>query len=672
MSKITRDVWPFLALALVLILTFVVYMPGLQGDFLFDDFGNLPALGATGSVNHWPAFWRYITSGIADPTGRPLTLLSFLLDAHDWPASPYPFKRTNLVLHLLNGALLFVLLSKLGRSLHYDGYRARFAAVLGSALWLLHPLLVSTTLYIVQREAMLPATSTMLGLLFWLHGRQRLNDERLVSGVIWCTVGLGLFTLLGILAKANGALLPMYALLIELVVIAPRHQLPSTRTQQAYRVLMSIFVAIPSTAIVGYLAWIAGRGMVSNHLVEGRPWSIAQRLLTEPRVLSDYLQLLWLPRPFSSGLFNDQYAASTSWLHPATTLPAALAVTCLLIIAWHLRRKHPAISVAVLFYFVGQLLESTSIPLELYFEHRNYMPAMLMFWPLGLWLTDLRSLRLLKLLLSVLLPVALAGMTFTRAQLWGDVRTQALLWARINPASPRAEANAASIEIQNGHAADAARRLEYWAAKKPDEIQLAVNLINAHCLMGGLHPDDLPAAQYAMRHSYNPGSLLTQWFERMIPLALSNGCRGLDKNGLLAMIDAGLDNPHLAGPGRQQDLIYLRARIALAQRKPEEAIQDFKRALDLQVRPGMALNEAATLGAAGYPAYGLRLLDHYEQVKALEKPSGFGMPMLHAWVLARQKYWPHEQDQLRQQLALDANAANVNTRLSSPAEEHHQ
>src|SRR6185369_4769326 len=127
--------------------------PGLRGGFLFDDFANLPALGAFGPIDNVATFLYYITSGSADPTGRPLALLSFLIDARNWPADPAPFKRTNLLLHLLNGALLGWLLLRLGKALALDATRATIAAVFGSALWLLHPLLVSTVLYIVQREA---------------------------------------------------------------------------------------------------------------------------------------------------------------------------------------------------------------------------------------------------------------------------------------------------------------------------------------------------------------------------------------------------------------------------------------------------------------------------------------------------------------------------------------
>jgi hypothetical protein len=162
---------PLLVALLIIALTWWAYAPGLHGPFLFDDFANLPALGAIGPIDNWPSFWRYVTSGTADPTGRPLTLLSFLVDAHNWPAAPYSFKRTNLIIHLLNGALLYPLLTKLGQALAVDTYRSRTAALFGTTLWLLHPLLVSTTLYVVQREAMLPATFVLAGLLIWLHGR---------------------------------------------------------------------------------------------------------------------------------------------------------------------------------------------------------------------------------------------------------------------------------------------------------------------------------------------------------------------------------------------------------------------------------------------------------------------------------------------------------------------
>ena len=154
-----RSTTTLLALLAACAATCWAYAAGLQGGFLFDDWVNLNALGATGPVDNWPTLLRYISSGAADPTGRPLALLSFLIDARDWPADPAPFLRTNLVLHLVNGVLLFALLRLLGTAApSRAGDTARDAtgpALLGAAAWMLHPLFVSTTLYVVQREAML-------------------------------------------------------------------------------------------------------------------------------------------------------------------------------------------------------------------------------------------------------------------------------------------------------------------------------------------------------------------------------------------------------------------------------------------------------------------------------------------------------------------------------------
>lgn len=662
---------PPLALLVLMLLAVAAYWPGLHGSFLFDDFANLPALGASGPVDNWPTFWRYITSGIADPTGRPLTLLSFLLDAHNWPANPYPFKRSSLILHLINGALLYALLVRLGRLLDGDAHRSKMAAMLGTAMWLLHPLLVSTTLYIVQREAMLPATCVLAGLLVWLHGRAQLTAGKTRSGLLWSAVGLGGFTMLGVLAKANGVLLPLYALLIETIVLAPRHVVPAGKARRTHRAFMSVFAIVPAVAICICLVWVGVHGITTGGPAL-RPWTYAQRLLTEPRVLMDYLSLLWLPRPLSSGLFNDQYLASTSLLHPISTLPAILAVLGLIGSVWWARRSHPAPALAVLFYFSGQLLESTSIPLELYFEHRNYVPALLMFWPLGLWLADTRTLKIPKRILMIALPLGLALMTHTRAGVWGDVQTQALVWAQINPNSARAQANAAQIDMQNGRPYQAVQRLQAVLASQPAQTQIIFNLVGARCMSGGISPADLAAARTAMRGTANTGSLFSHWFDRMLPVVVSGGCPGLTPADLLGLINTGLQNSKLSAAGPQQDLTYLRGRIALAQHQPDTALADFVQALDLQVRPGMALESAATLGAAGYPTQGLRLLDHYQQVQSNAMPPGIGMPMLHEWVLARQNYWPHELARLRQQLSLDAKAKNSNTAnpYSDPSTPH--
>ncbi|WP_255367255.1 tetratricopeptide repeat protein [Dyella sp. OK004] len=680
------------------------YLPGLHGDFLFDDYINLPALGADGPISHWATFWRYVTSGQADPTGRPLALLSFLLDAHDWPAAPYPFKRTNLLLHLLNGTLLAGLLYRLGQlrfepflkqKSHTDTQRIATAAVLGAAFWLLHPLFVSTTLYIVQREAMLPTTFTLLGLLLWLHGRSIILRGQRYLGLAWIIIGLCGGTLLGMLSKANGILLPALALLIEHVILqAPGNanlQRPhgSTREQSLisddpsqdsaqqlrfYRHAMLPLAWFPTVLIAGYLVYAGWYGFTQD-ISAVRSWTLGQRLLTEPRILVDYLKLLWFPRPFTAGLFNDQIRASTSIWAPATTLPSLLAISTLIAGAWLYRQRWPIVAVAVLFYFVGQSMESSTIALELYFEHRNYLPAALMFWPLALWLCSVKQStpyspallthptsniqRWLKIALATVLLICLATMTHASSELWGNGHDQALLWAALNPDSPRAQASAAMAETNAGHPERAVARLRPLLATQPDQIQLALNLFSAACLTGHVDVDTLDATTSALRTTRDTGSLLTSWFERAIDQSSQPACPELTLTTATRMLEATLSNPNLVKlPGRRQDLYFLQGRIALKQGDADIALADFNRALDQQVRAPAALRQAALLGASGYPSQGLAHLDHYEANHQHEDRPGLGMPRIHAWVLQHQQYWENELIRLRNTLLTDERAKN--------------
>jgi protein O-mannosyl-transferase len=670
--------------------TWIAYAPGLHGGFLFDDFGNLPAIGATGPVDNWPTFWRYITSGTADPTGRPLTLLTFLLDARDWPAAPYAFKFTSLVLHLVNGTLLTLLLRRLGHEAFKttDPHRINLAAVVGAGFWLLHPLFASTTLYIVQREAMLPATFTLLGILAWLHGRRAVQWGRQPSGTLWIALGLGGCTILGVLSKANGALLPALALVVEYVFLRSYPPYAATDAapadERAYRYVMLLLAWLPTALVATYLLQQGWSGLTQG-ISSVRPWTLYQRLITEPRVLLDYLDLLWLPRPFTPGLFNDHIQASASLWSPVSTLPALLAVLVLIMGAWLLRRRWPAIALAILFYFAGQSLESSTVALELYFEHRNYLPAMLMFWPLALWLCGVRmtqgSLRIAssiaaeavpagstnktaqiaKLGLAVLILLGLGLMTHARTSLWGNSHDQALLWAKLNPGSPRAQANAAQVEMTAGHPERAVSRLLGPLTKSPDEVQLAINLFSAKCLLGHIDNSTLAASREALRTTRDPGTLLVSWFERAMEHVAHPPCPQLSYATLSSLLRSALANPYLAtNPGRQQDLHYLLGRLALMQGDANTALAEFNQALDQQVRISAALKQAALLGSSGFPEQGLAHLDHLAaEPQQADKP-GIGMPRIHTWVLQHQQYWPKELAQLRATLRDDvAHRAHV-------------
>jgi tetratricopeptide (TPR) repeat protein len=640
---------PVLTFLVLLALAYWAYWPGLNGGFVFDEYANLPALGAYGPVDNVATLLRYLTSGTADPTGRPVALASFLIDAHNWPASPFPFKLTNLLLHLLNGVLLAWLLLVLGRQRGLKGRHAYWAATVGAGLWLLHPLFVSTTLYVVQREAMLPATFVLLGLLGYVRGRNQLLAGHMRHGAITATASIGLATMLAILSKANGALLPLLALTLEITVL----KAPPATAARALNRLRGVVLVLPTCMLLAYLVHVTPWDL--STVPNARAWSYGQRLLTEPRALLDYLRLLWLPRPYTSGLFNDQIAASTSVLHPWTTLPALIVVIALPLAALVWRHCFPLFAAAILFYFAGQLLESSVIALELYYEHRNYLPAMLMFWPLAAMLTAPGSRARPRAIAAIAIILMLAGMTHLRSTVWGNGTEQALLWAALNPNSDRAAANAAQFEIDLGRPSQAERNLRRVIAEHPDDPQLTMNLVSARCMQGSIDANDLALAAHSLQATQKGTGLLFKWFRKAVDLAKSGSCAGFNFRSLGTLIDAAWKNPMIAGvAGHRQDLFNIQGRLALAQGDVSTALYDFNAALRAEVRPAAALEQAAMLGSRGFPCAGLAHLELFASLRGKRARPRFGMARIHEWLLQRQGYWPHEIDHIRAQLLHDA------------------
>jgi hypothetical protein len=642
------------ALAVTLAIAWNIYRPGVDSAFVFDDFANLSVLGNQGPIHNREAFWRYITAGAADPIGRPLAMLSFLVDAQDWPADPAPFKRTNILLHLLNGALLCMLLLQLGRAAGKSERHAALAALLGGALWLMHPLWTSTVLYVVQREAMLPATFILLGLSGYLCGRA-LAEKRPIRGSMVIIASVVVGTALAMLCKANGILLPTFVLVLETVFL--RNVLIQGGASSAVSRCLRLVAWPPTCAIFAYVIYTGVAGFL-NGVPVLRPWTLGQRLLTEPRVLVEYLKLLAIPQMYSTGLFNDGYPLSTNTSHPWTTLPALGLVLALIVGAFALRKRHPYFALAMIFFFAGHLIESTTIPLEIYFEHRNYVPALLLFWPFALWLTGRGpSLRLLKPYIALAALTLVAAETYYSASLWGRPKDQAIIWAIKNPDSPRAQAYAATVEASAGDYATAETRLRHGLARDPNEIQLVANLLGIRCKRGGVATNDLATAEAALRNSNNGGPLMMiDWLVDAIDTLKEHRCVGLDATSVRSLIEALQHNEQARSSLKlQQGLSDVQGQLALTEGNASVALAHFNDALALRPAPDMALHHAALLGSHNAPAAGLEHLDYFLRITAVAptQPLRFNMQGLHEWVLRRQGYWENEIAHLRQTLEQD-------------------
>ena len=642
-------------LIVLLLIAWCVYLPGLSGGFLFDDFINLSSLGSSGPIRDWPNFWRYLSSGTADPIGRPLALLSFLIDARDWPADPRPFLRTNILLHLLNGALLFGLLRRLGRLLDASASRNDAVALLAAGLWMLHPLFVSTTLYVVQREAMLPTSFVLLGLSAFTIGRTRFAESDGASGAAWMVLGIGLGSALAMACKANGILLPMLSWVLEATVFrAGLPALPGKDSANRLFRLELMLLVLPSLLVLAYLGSFLPHW---NEVPGDRDWTIGQRLLTEPRILLDYVRLLVLPNSTSSGLYNDNYAAASGFWPQFGALLAALVWLGLGYVAFRLRRTWPRSSAAVLFYIAGQCLESTIVPLELYFEHRNYLPALLLFWPVAYAICSWKAAWGLRALVASALIALCALTTYQRAEIWANQPRLIGLWISQNPGSSRALATAAMRLVDSKQPQLAIALLTPRWRQRPEDVQLAVNVVDAACARKGLEPEQKRAMAFTLRTTHQDRELAFRWLARIIVSSEAGDCAGLRFDDAQSWVLAASNNPYLSqrGDGPQR-IAQLRASIALEKKDPKQAMDFFGQALRAGVKPEVALKHAAQLASHAYYREALAHLDYYETIDARLARPNVGMPWLHAKVLEWQGYWPQEMAWMRSRLRAEIDA----------------
>ena len=86
-------------------------------------------------------------------------------------------------------------------------------------LWIVHPIQVSTVLYVVQRMTLLASLFVLLGIVGYLFGRQLHTEGAKATGILLMTVSPLVGAVLGLLSKENGVLLYAYLGVIELFLL---------------------------------------------------------------------------------------------------------------------------------------------------------------------------------------------------------------------------------------------------------------------------------------------------------------------------------------------------------------------------------------------------------------------------------------------------------------------
>jgi len=444
---------------------------------MYDDLNNLSGLGQITDVE---SAFTFIISGTSGPLGRPLALASFVLHAPDWPQNASPFKQVNVLIHLLNALLLAKVCLQIGRILHKHILQPTWFAVIVTGIWMLHPFLASTSLMAIQRMTSLSATFCLLGLITYLHGRsQLLNAE--IPGLIWMSIGVALGTLLAALTKENGGLLPLFISILEFTLLKYYLDISQSKAFQKWALG---FLALPLIAILIYFG-IHFNGYITTYST--RIFNLQERLLTENVILFDYLGNLLIPSRSGAGPFHDDIGISKSLLLPITTLYSLIAWLILALLAWSIRKKSPVLFFSLCWFLGGHLLESTFIPLELYFEHRNYLPSIGPIFAICFYLWNNTSSQRI-LLRSVLVVYAglLIFLLQETTQTWSQPMVAAQLWTKEHPYSTRAHQYLAMQYFAQNDDINTTETIVTAYKNIPDSTGLALQVLQLECNLGKL------------------------------------------------------------------------------------------------------------------------------------------------------------------------------------------
>ncbi len=457
-------VFVFLTILAALLL---IYKNSFHCEFHFDDFRNISE---NKNIKIKSLNWKELKKtfrGKADSKSlnRPLAYFTFALNYHFNKTDVFGYHLVNFVIHYLSSVFLILLFFNILKlpSVGIFYQKNRYAiSLLAVFLWATHPIQVSSVTYIVQRMASMAAMFYFLSMYFYIKGRTSENTQR--KGIYFCFFLVS--AVLSMASKENAAMLPIILILMELLLIQKegfRRFTPALNLIIALFFLVALFAfayANPFNLLGGYAH---------------RPFTPIERLLTQSRVLLFYISLMLYPASSRFMLLHD-VDISHGLFDPVTTLYAIVGIVLIIGVAVLISRKQPLISFCIFFYFINHLIESTIIPLELIYEHRNYLPGAFIFLLVSIFAVKVldyfsyrKSIQWLAAVCITIFLVAQGHTVHMRNNVFSTAET---LWKdnlEKAPNSSRAHGKLAEVYFSRG---------DYQKAAA--EFEMALNLAKYH------------------------------------------------------------------------------------------------------------------------------------------------------------------------------------------------
>lgn len=409
---------------------------------------------------------------------RPIPCLTLGLNYYFGREDPFGYHIVNTAIHILCSiavySFLYILLS-------IPGIRPRFAAkyryeisVIAAFLFAFHPIQVNAVTYIIQRMASMAALFYIVSvtgyLIFRIGTQAGAGNDRLKK-----YIGLSIAIISGILSglsKENTAVLPLTILVVDYLFFYDLSEDNQKRwLRRVYGLTIGlILVLVAYAGTTPLLKYINGYGH--------RDFTLVERLLTEPRIIFFYIFLLLIP---DVGLLNlnHDFIISKGVIEPPQTLFSIIGIVLMIVIGIVLIKRFNLISF-VIWWFLGNLaIESSILPLELIYEHRAYLPGVMVLFIFSLLFVYIffHVFKKEKWVFLISLILILYGNgTYIRNFIF---RTPISLWQDIVQKSPnyaRAHANLGKYYMDYGHYDKAKDELEIAVSIDPGMAEALVNL----------------------------------------------------------------------------------------------------------------------------------------------------------------------------------------------------
>jgi Flp pilus assembly protein TadD len=334
--------------ALLVVATFVTYVPSLGNGFIWDDDyyvthnEHLRTLGGLGAI------WFDLG---AVPQYYPLTHTTFWIEYQLWGLWPAGYHLTNLLLHIAAALLWWRVLRRIGLS---DA-----AAWFAAAIFALHPIEVESVAWITERKNVLSTVLYLGAALAYMRFDERRGEKAAYALAILLFVG-------ALLSKTVTATLPPALLLVAYLRRGRigRRDLLTTAPLFVVGIAMGLVTVIMERHTVG---------------AEGAEWaySAVDRVLIAGRALCFYAgKLLWpTDLIFIYPRWDIDATAAWQYVFPAAALAAILAL-------WLARKRLGRGPLVGVLYFAGTLFPALGFfnvfPMRYSFvaDHFQYLAGM--------------------------------------------------------------------------------------------------------------------------------------------------------------------------------------------------------------------------------------------------------------------------------------------------------